>query len=69
MFFEELLKKVKEQARAKKWDADVSRGDAAISVGHNNAECPGLPHFGHEEQLITDINALHRNCPKWKKQG
>ena len=31
--FEELLKKVKEQARAKKFDTDAKQGKAGVAVG------------------------------------
>ena len=35
--FEELLKKVKEQARAKKLDRDVQKGKTGVAVGANNS--------------------------------
>ena len=36
--FEELLKKVKEQARAKKLDRDVQKGKTGVALGANNSQ-------------------------------
>ena len=36
--FEELLKKVKEQARRKKLDRDVQKGKTGVALGANNAQ-------------------------------
>ena len=36
--FEELLKKVKEQARAKKLDKDVQKGKTGVALGANNSQ-------------------------------
>jgi len=70
---EELLRKVRGQARSKKLDADASWGNAGFSVGSNNAAYPGMPHSSHEERGATDIGAFNRKGPKWtnkdKKKG
>ncbi len=36
--FEELLKKVKEQARAKKLDRGVQKGKTGVALGNNNGQ-------------------------------
>ena len=45
MSFEELLKRVKDQARSKKLERDVQKGRAGISLGANQANNPQSGEF------------------------
>jgi len=66
--FEELLKKVKEHARAKKLDTDAGQGKAGISLGAQvpqgaeaNQAPPCFGESGHETQEVGAFN-------RWKKR-
>ena len=68
MSFEELLKKVKELARAKKLDTDASHGKAGVALGAQHAKGgaqeQGHPGFGSwTESPATEVNAFNR---RWK---
>ena len=66
--FEELLKKVKEHARAKKLDTDAGQGRAGVSLGAhvtqgaNANQAP--PCFGEPGHDIQEVGAFNR----WKKR-
>ena len=71
--FEELLMKVKEQARMMKLDKDVSKGRAGVVVGRQQVRDQGdeyrLPIFGGQEEENTNISAFNGKTPGWGQQG
>ena len=65
--FHELLKRTKDIARAKKLDADVSRGQSGINLGAAQA---GAGQWGSPSEAPTkegDVNAVSQRPPKWRK--
>lgn len=62
----ELLRSVRGQARAKKLDTDVAKGNAGVTVGrqqpigshHHQDEMPSR--FGTTEQTTTDVSAFQK---------
>ena len=62
--FEELLRKTKELARARKLDTDVSRGKAGVAVGaQQQAHQAWEGQTVGEENPVNDINAMSgKNC-------
>ena len=72
MPFEQVLKKVKDQAMAAKLDTDVSQGRAGVAMG----ECPdSLKQLGRDqfpsggEQGAADLNAFNGKGPGWGQQS
>ena len=74
MPFEQVLKKVKDQAMAAKLDTDVSQGRAGVAMG----ECPdALKQPGRDqfpsggEQGAADLNAFNGKGPKgsWRRKS
>ena len=67
--FEQILKKVKDQAMAVKLDTDVSRGEAGVAMGEQSdpAKHPGPPQFGGGH-AGTDLNGISGKGPRvgWK---
>ena len=71
--FEELLMKVKEQARMKKLDKDVAQGRSGVAAGSQRVkdqeDIPPhqyqLPSFGRQEEESTDINAFNGKEAGW----
>ena len=71
--FEQILKKVKDQAIAAKLDTDVSQGRAGVAMGEcpDRSGNPGREQFpSGEPQGPADLNAFNGKGPKggWKKK-
>lgn len=64
--FHELLRRVRGQARAKKFDTDVAKGKAGVTVGRqqpngsHNHQGEELPRFGTNEHTTTDVSAFQK---------
>ena len=68
--FEDLLRKTKELARARKLDTDVARGKSGVAV--RNAQAQGAWGGGGQEMLgnTEDVNAFgNQTKPKGKGKG
>ena len=67
--FEELLRKTKELARARKLDTDVSRGKAGVAVGaQQQAQQAWEGQTVGDETHVNDINAMSGK-KNWKGKG
>ena len=73
--FDELLRRVKAQARPNIFDTYVSRGKAGVAVGsqqrRGNNGHEESPCFGELGQESTDINMFNRKETRWgqKEKG
>ena len=73
--YEEILRKVKDQAMSKKLDADVSKGKAGVAVGAERptGDCAqqGVPCFGQPEPGGEGLGAVNANAgnQKWKQKS
>ncbi|MDA8609478.1 hypothetical protein N9L19_01025 [bacterium] len=75
--FDDLLRRVKEQARSHMLDADVSNGNTGIAAGANNTrgpteneEEPNLePQGASQADVATDINAVGQQSRGYKGKG